>query len=871
MIESVYSLFSAHTDMEGGAVKCNSDASPTVVVATLSVNCPSSDASQGDESIQHLLSKLSEAYPSSSYMLAVGGPANTSTEARELLGELTVPHGNPKNFCCVVFDESRRPEVLVSGVNAFNPTWLDELREVLDDIQTPIQMVALLVIHMKFSMLLESFFQLIEECRRMGHTSTAGKLLSVVLRHINLSPETELTAMHRLECLKMSCSTVVEKNAIGDTSTDEFLVGIRVHGIPRSLAAVAGTAKGMEVEGLEPRRLLLVLHTGTDNAIGGIKNFGNCHKPLDELDALLQQLNLNDEVFISLAGRVTLPPTSVALARQQWRNMREIAMASLKHNFTAAIPMVTREIFGQTVPVLKKWRRKLLGQKIRRDTGAASPRIMVVLFTSQKPILIHGLVHSIISQEMLFFHVPIFCVSSSCGDPREAYKLLDLTSPGSVHCIETIDSDADVTLSPVEASRNNGKHDDDREISCSSTRGYLQQRPQAMRSIELLTLLLVATIRNTTHTGVSIILPSDGELCEDIYLDMGNIFSVLDRTLFISRAVDSLKNAAKLKRKAIFVAYSLDKEMYEIAYLTPTEIKGEIPSSDRPWWDRLKKSRKLLSSMPNDIRPTVSDCASSELLQSSAGGETFKCFMKQQENLAEWLTLNYNMLQLKGTPYIVVAGWYPNQKLRGCDGEGDAVGDSEQNINKLSPAAFPLVDSRWTNFATYDGAPITTIHAMLSRTFPFETLIERTASRTLALESLQNNCAAVRLASVKHAPALEHAQARLVALMSVDVSNGAMTLVRLMPAKSANDVRSGALHEMKDLRLQQMYCVVHLALRCSMTSDFFMRDDLLIADGISFFTARASVKNVKITSVTQRTADMMWEGTQKQCTYAVYP
>ncbi|CBH17533.1 hypothetical protein, conserved [Trypanosoma brucei gambiense DAL972] len=843
MFESLYELFSTSPGRTPSNVVCNNEMPPALIVVMLKADEQRSHTSQSEGEGRRLLNGLMAAYPSSNYMFVIDAAESTSEVFAAVTGEYNLLRELSPKFCYVVFAALRDPEVVVPCTSVFNPAWVGELRRMLDGLRNPRHMVAELLLRKELCMQLEGLLRFTAECRWIGDESLSAKLSRLVDSRVTDLSSSKNYSAPSCGGLQVSCISMLKEGEEAGSPPLVLQTGIRIRGVVPDLTRSLRLSDCNERE-YSPPLLLVVLHAGESIRENIVDGSVGRDSSVQELDCLLQQLSSSDEVFVSLGGYVVVPLCSAAAARKQWLDTKEVLTRRVTYDGADSHALI-REMLTQALLPLRKWHRKHHTPAEDEKSNSPRSRVAILFYTPQEPCSVHQCVHSIVRQQLAFLQVPLFCITTPVGVDT-AYKLLDISSTSGERCICTLE--ASCTANVNHDSECGGKGQACYGVLGSSTGERVAQAA-------------LTAIRSVTHLGVSVTVHSIDNSTEDTRFEVGDLRQGLDTTVLISRPVQNPDRGACAKHQLTILAYSVDKSRYDIVRFMPSETVKEVPSSEHSWWSQVEIAGRLLKSMPSKAPPSVSQLGNT-LMQHSEEVPSLGGLAEQQHKLVEWLLSNYGTQELEGTPYTLVIGWCPSPYMgNGSTEEEDGWPTSSGYLSASPCIADPLVELRWTNFPFCDGAPVTTISAIISRTFPFEALVESTASNSLALETLRNDSAEIRLASMKHIPELREARARIVAFLSVDTSTGAMSLQQLVPAKTEDDVKGGMLHTFRSLRLHQMYCVVHLALRCSLDSSFFMQNDVIIADGITFITPRASVHDVRVTTVTHCRADVEWKGT----------
>ncbi|KEG10560.1 hypothetical protein DQ04_03571030 [Trypanosoma grayi] len=892
MISSIYTLYAGFSS-RGKIVQNNCLDAPVFVVTTLShVQAPPSLAQMAPEDTQSFVEDLMHTYPSSKLIVV--------TFRGEEMAVVDMPQQLPLRLCWVTLTQHERHTLCVSPDSEFSSSWILEMQQMPQSLNSPQELVAHMFLHMDLRMKLETFCHLRAECRWLENTHLFKALMRSVADHFSTrGARKRVGSSAAFGTLQVLSAASVGRGMETMTSSCGLLeVGLRVRSIELHLnteevPVMTDGVLSTKGQSNTPMLSLVVLH-----ACGS----GSTRRSMDEVGWLLDRLTEKDVVCVSLAGKMVVEPCSGTTARQQWCEKWNETFNERNNN-----PYPLKEMmplmWEQAKYVLTCWHLQKHRGRVRGTPGDDS-RFAVVLFVPSDFQGAEELSISSIRRHPAFFHVPVVCLVTPLK-VRMPYAVMELCLLTQGRLFHTTGVEADFC------------DDVSQQAACQSV----------IRKA-------LWTIRGTTHLDAAVWIVANHEdgspmqplltsktfgktamavrcrgmhnrSCSCTCLEIGPIVKATEIPVYIARRLCGTTVAAYTGMRILVCAYSVVKDAYEAVLIPSLGSFPELFLYERAWWTSLHFSRMVLREVqPNgtglnhllfrslgfevgsngddddddeEWGPNEGDVAAIAPWMGRRGASGYQ---NDEESLSSMV-----VQQIKGNPRqeLLLVAWMLSQStarefgaleaiepssldpldssrdirvlLQGNERQGDI-----QNVNGITGSEVPsFVDIGWTNFAVHN-ALASSVEAILSRTFPLTAeSLQHHVSSTLALVSLHFNSAVIRLASVKYVHVLARARARYVALFMVDISTGEMVLQRLVQAATLSELVESQSYRFNDLLFKQLYCVVHLALSQS-PSLWVSQDDVLVADGIPFSTPSAYVQDIKVVSVTQKAVELEWSG-----------
>ncbi|KAG8341508.1 hypothetical protein TRVL_07663 [Trypanosoma vivax] len=831
MLECLYPLFSASPIDKEVIVEPQHATPPMLIVATL----PSAHFSRVtlqlhmndlrvDEETQSFMSSLTVAYPSSWYLLTVDSSTETPETVVQASLTFSLPRGQHMKFCYVLFGGTKSNEVVVPPGSVFSSEWLASLRHIVQSLRSTQELVAEMIFRMGFRVHLRGLFRLIDECRWLENETFVCKLLKTAEEHF-CSHKGSGGNSKTSSTLQVECIATSERDDCIDTFTHSLQVGLCLKSDPEPTPSAL-----LSTEGVAPASHLLVvaLHS-CDSYDSAARSTDRACESLKELDALLKHLGEYDGAFVSLAGHVAVQPHFTAeCVRRKWVEGREEALKKVVECNTTPRSKV-QNMLTQAGLALNCWRReRQCGVTVAGCAvpSSAPPRAVVLFFAAHGSDCMQEFLACSQLWQPAMFRVPVFCLGTPSGGADDNYKLLYVDRFIGNRCVLSVGGRADPAGAQLDG-------------AC-------------------LVGAVLSAVRNISHLHATVVVPTSG--CQiGGCLDLGPLEAASEFPLSISHSQkDAVGETISSERFLMLFAYSVARDDYDVLRVPVPAVVSKASAAELLWWKRIELAKKLLHSMPLDA---CHDCQIPSL---------------RERQLVDWLQAHYRTQRLSdGSPPALVAAVHPTLvSLTGSNKARQAAEEPKQQLSIDTPASntsCSFVDLRWTNFPSCSGSPVTTVSALLTRTLPLDTCTVYSVGKTLALESLSRNCASVRLASVKHVPALAEARSRFIAIFSVDTSTASMRLQRIVSARTREDLRGSIVHDVTNLCVQQMYCAVHVALRRPLCSSVFFQSDVLVSDGITFATTQRYVENVRITSLSDCGIELEWEGVASSVTVQCTP
>ncbi|PBJ79890.1 hypothetical protein BCY84_02313 [Trypanosoma cruzi cruzi] len=881
IMDCLYTLYAGSN--EGGIIidPTVSD-SPALVVATFG-KPPASPAVVLEHTYDEafFVSDLMKTYPFSKFMLVTytdeatpaSGPTYVGAPSEGWLEQL------PPQFCCLNLFRFQRHVMFAPLVCEVNDHWIRELRELSYNLHNPQQLVVHLFLRTGFRIKLEALCHLVAECHWIGNENLVALLLQRMAAWTDKESQTSFTDPSSAVSgtLQVRCKAHLERVCHFFPKCGMLELGFRINGVtlPRDDYGTDVRRDLLPKQQLQKKSplWLLVLH-----ACGS----GRTRRSMDEVQWLLEQLTLDDVVFVSLAGVVVVQPSHAKEAICQWEANKE---STREHNKKHRLPLrvAMLEMWAQARAVLRHWRHERHCRLVRGGP-AVDIRIAILFFAPSSCGSVDELSISSIRHRSAFYRVPVFSVVTP-ERVKNSCALLDLCllTQGRILCSAGDVADFQSNMPTEEACKNliRTTLQTIRDISHMNSALFLVANHSSGRPAEL---LRTSKIFGETITAL---LRSDTPIKtrSGRYLLLGPIQKETELPVYISHHLYEDLDAANTGLRMMVFAYAIDKGEYEVVPIRSLGSLKETAPPERVWWARLCFAMALLDDMQarrmaSGIRPR----------------HLFECDAESR-----YVTYSIGDIHLarKGERCgLLLASWILSQcTTRSAGGLEDAMPSSiaspspdlshallrreDEGWWAMPPAVpfflhripRPFVNLLWTNFPVH-GAYASSVAAILSRTFPFKPIeLEASflsSSATLALESLRCNNAVVRLASVKHVPVLVEAQARYIVLFSVNLSTERMKMRQLIPAHLSGGLVKSIAHEFRDLGFSEVYCVVHLALRRA-PSFWVSQDDVVVADGIAFSTPFATVRSVKIISVTHNSVEVEWSGSASSVKLICWP
>ncbi|EKF39475.1 hypothetical protein MOQ_000302 [Trypanosoma cruzi marinkellei] len=603
---------------------------------------------------------------------------------------------------------------------------------------------------------------------------------------------------------------------------------------------------------------------------------------MDEVQWLLEQLALDDVVFVSLAGVVVVQPSHTKEAICQWEANKE---STREHNKKHRLPLrvAMPEMWAQARAVIQHWRHERHFRLVQGGPSVDS-RIAIVFFAPSNCGSVDELSISSIRHRAAFYRVPVFSVVTS-ERVKNSCALLDLCllTQGRIFCSTGDVGDFQSNMPTEEACKNliRTTLQTIRDISHLNSAFFLlanhsSERPaELLRTSKLFGETITALLRSETP-----IRTRSGR-----YLLLGPIQKETELPVYISHHLYEDLDTANTGLRMMVFAYAIDKGEYEVVPLRSLGSLKETAPPEGVWWASLRFAMGLLDDMQtrrmaSEVKlRNFFECDAESRYVTYSIGDTHLARKGERSGLllASWILSQCTTRSAEGLEHVMPSSIsLPSPDLSHAilrrEHEGWwAMPSAAPSFEHFTPQ--PFVNLSWTNFPVH-GAYASSVAAILSRTFPLKPIeleaSSLTSSATLALESLQCNNAVVRLASVKHVPALVEAQSRYIVLFRVDLSTGRMTMRQLIPAHPSGGLVESVAQEFRDLGFSEVYCVVHLALRRA-PSLWVSQDDVVVADGIAFSTPFATVRSVKIISVTHNSVEVEWSGSARAVKLICWP
>ncbi|RNF20837.1 uncharacterized protein Tco025E_03728 [Trypanosoma conorhini] len=880
--DCLYTLYAGST---GGGVLVESTVSqpPTLVVVTFG-KPPASSAvvleAAHDEAA--FLADLMQTYPFSQFMLVTyadeatpaSSTASVGTPPVEWVQQLT-----PK-FCCVHLSRFRRHVVCAPAVCELNPGWIRELQEMSRSLHTPQELVVDLFLKIGLRISLATLCHLVSEVHWLGHENLVAALLERMSAWADKEARTSFTDASAVVAgaLQVRCKANFERVSHMVPDHGRLELGLRIRSVAATHAGKGdgggggGAGAEMDEEVLpDPPRTrrppisLLVLHACSS---------GRTRRSIDEVTWLLEQLSSDDVVFVSLAGDVVVQPSRTPAAIRQWEANRDGARQRNKKR-RPPVQLAMAEMWKQARTVLRHWRYER-HCRLARGEPAAERRTAIVFFAPSNAGSFNELSLSSVRRGPAFYRVPVFCVVTP-ERVKKARVLLDL-------CLLT---QGQLLYTTGEAAEFHGNMPSEgackrliqatlqmiRDTSHLNAALFLVAGHSSGRPVELLTTsttfgeTFAALFRSDSLTG--------GRTGK--YMLLGPLQNASEVPVYISQHLSETLDTADTRLRLMACAYALDTGDYEVVPLRSLGGLNGTTHPERVWWTRLQFAAALLDEMqPRRLRPAIK---SKNLTEGDAEGWGATCAVDDTHLthrgerrgllLASWILSECSARSIRGLQRAFLSSLAsPSHDV------GSAVlWREDEGWWAVPPAApysprltlRPFVNLSWTNFPAH-GTYASSVAAILSRTFPFNPMKQQpsslSSSTTLALESLQYSTAVIRLASANHVPALKEATTRYIVLFAVDLPTETMTLRQLIPASSPSELVQSIAHEFRDLALEQVYCVVHLALRQA-PELWVSQDDVLVADGIAFSTPFARVGSVNVITVSHNSAEVEWSGSAR--------
>ncbi|RNF07575.1 hypothetical protein TraAM80_03258 [Trypanosoma rangeli] len=879
IIDCLYTLYAGST---GGGVFMDLTVShpPTLVVVTFGKPPVSSavvlEAAYDDEA--SFIMNLMRTYPFSKFMLVTyaeeatlaSGQASVGTPSMEWVQKL------PPKFCCVHLSSFQRHVVCAPAVCEVNPDWIRELQGMSQSLHTPQELVVSLFLRIGLRIKLTTLCHLSAEGHWMGNENLVAALLERMAAWADKEAQTSFTDVSSVVdgTLQVRCRAHFERVNHMVPHHSMLELGFRIKSLVshRDAEGDAGGGGGAEMNTLanqltsrKPPIWLLVLH-----ACGS----GRTRRSLEEVTWLLENLTLNDVVFVSLAGDVVVQPSHAPEAIRQWEvNKDDARQRRKKHRPPLQLAMVS--MWKQARTVLRHWRYERHCRLVRGES-AADCRIAIVFFAPSHGGSSEELSLSSVRRGPAFYRVPVFCVVT----PERVKKvrvLMDLCLLTQGRLLYTTgdvaDFDANIPSEGACKSVIQTTLQLIRDISHLNAAFFFVAGHSSGRPVELLTTsttfgeAFAALLRSDSLTG--------GRTGK--YLLLGPLQNESEIPVYISQRLSETLDMADTRLRMMVCAYTIDGGDYEVVPLRSLGGLKGTTQPERVWWTRLRFVSALLDEMqPRRMCPTIK---SKHLLEGDAEGWNGAYAMSDTHLtnrggrcgllLASWILSECSAQPIRGLEHAVLASFASSSHELSSvvlwrENEGWwAVPPAAPCSARLTPR--PLVNLSWTNFSVH-GTYASSVAAILSRTFPFNPMKQQlsslASSTTLALESIQYNNAVIRLASAEHVPVLKEATERYIVLSTVDLATETMTMRQVIPATSPSDVVRSIAHEFKNLALKQIYCVVHLALRRA-PALWVSQEDLMVADGIAFSTPFARVESVNVIAVSHDRAEVEWSGTAR--------